>query len=68
MYLACDLTRRDTAADAERIDLVGFLIHSVVAQLNCATASDSDDFDAVVVEIKRLLVSYLFAIAGHWGS
>lgn len=68
MYLACDLTRRDIAADAERIDLAGFLIHSVVAQLNCATAGDSDDFDAAVVEIKRLLVSYLFAIAGYWGS
>ena len=51
MYLACALTRRDTAADAKRIDLAGFLIHSVVAQLNCATAGDSDDFDAVVVGI-----------------
>ncbi|BFL75140.1 hypothetical protein M7M4_18920 [Corynebacterium pseudogenitalium] len=68
MYLACALTRRDTAADAEHIDQGGFLIHSVVAQLNCATAGDSDDFAAVVVGIKRLLVSYLFAIADHWGS
>gem|GEM_PF-6621238 len=48
----------------DRIDLAGFLIHSVVAQLNCATASDPGDFDAVVVEIKRMLVSYLSAIAG----
>ena len=68
MYLACALTRLDTAADAERIDLAGFLIHSVVAQLNCATASDSDDFDAAVIGIKRMLVSYLFAIAAHWGG
>ena len=68
MYLACALTRLDTAADAERIDLAGFLIHSVASQLNYATAGDPSDFDAVVVEIKRMLVSYLFAIAAHWGS
>lgn len=55
-------------SDDERIDLAGFLIHSVVSQLNYATAGDPGDFDAVVVEIKRMLVSYLFAIAAHWGS
>ncbi|EET77924.1 TetR/AcrR family transcriptional regulator [Corynebacterium tuberculostearicum] len=55
-------------SDDERIDLAGFLIHNVVSQLNYATAGDPGDFDAVVVEIKRMLVSYLFAIAAHWGS
>ena len=55
-------------SDDERIDLAGFLIHSVVSQLNYATAGDPSGFDAVVVEIKRMLVSYLFAIAAHWGS
>lgn len=55
-------------SDDERIDLAGFLIHSVASQLNYATAGDPSDFDAVVVEIKRMLVSYLFAIAAHWGS
>lgn len=55
-------------SDDERIDLAGFLIHNVVSQLNYATAGDPSGFDAVVVEIKRMLVSYLFAIAAHWGS
>ena len=55
-------------SDDERSDLAGFLIHSVVSQLNYATAGAASGFDAVVVEIKRMLVSYLFAIAAHWGS
>lgn len=55
-------------SDDEHIDLAGFLIHSVASQLNYATAGDPSGFDAVVVEIKRMLVSYLFAIAAHWGS
>lgn len=48
----------------QRIELARFLVHTVVSLLNYATHADSDeDFDAVVTEIKRMLVAYLFSVA-----
>lgn len=48
----------------QRIELAGFLVHTVVSLLNYATHADStEDFDSVVAETKRMLVAYLFSVA-----
>lgn len=50
-------------SDAQRIELARFLIHTVVSLLNYAISGDPDKFDSVVMELKRMLISYLFAVA-----
>lgn len=50
-------------SDAHRIELARFLIHTVVSLLNYAISGDPDKFDSVVMELKRMLISYLFAVA-----
>ena len=50
-------------SDAQRIELASFLIHTVVSLLNYAISGDPDKFDSVVMELKRMLISYLFAVA-----
>lgn len=50
-------------SDAQRIELARFLIHTVVSLLNYAISGDPDKFDSVVMELKRMLISYLFAAA-----
>lgn len=47
----------------DRIDLAGFLVHTVVSLLNYAVSGPEENFDHVVAEIKRMLVAYLFAVA-----
>lgn len=47
----------------QRVELAGFLVHTVVSMLNYAASGDPDSFDATVMEIKRMLVAYLFAVA-----
>lgn len=48
----------------QRIELAGFLVHTVVSLLNYAThANSTEDFDSVVAETKRMLVAYLFSVA-----
>lgn len=48
----------------QRIELAGFLVHTVVSLLNYAThANSTEDFDSVVTETKRMLVAYLFSVA-----
>ncbi|MER0085913.1 TetR family transcriptional regulator [Corynebacterium sp. KPL2805] len=49
--------------DAQRIELARFLIHTVVSLLNYAISGEPDKFDSVVMELKRMLISYLFAVA-----
>lgn len=52
---------------AERRKLAGVLVHTVVSLLNYAVGAPerSDaDVDAVVAETKRMLVAYLFTVAG----
>ena len=50
-------------SDAQRIELARFLIHTVVSLLNYAISGEPDKFDSVVMELKRMLISYLFAVA-----
>ena len=50
-------------SDAQRIELARFLIHTVVSLLNYAISGDPDKFNSVVMELKRMLISYLFAVA-----
>lgn len=50
-------------SDTQRIELARFLIHTVVSLLNYAISGDPDKFDSVVMELKRMLISYLFAVA-----
>ena len=50
-------------SDAQRIELARFLIHTVVSLLHYAISGDPDKFDSVVMELKRMLISYLFAVA-----
>ncbi|TQE43624.1 TetR/AcrR family transcriptional regulator [Corynebacterium phoceense] len=47
----------------QRIELAGFLVHTVVSLLNYAVSGPEENFDHVVAEIKRMLVAYLFAVA-----
>lgn len=48
----------------ERIELAGFLVHTVVSLLNYAIRTeDADSFASVVGEVKRMLVAYLFSVA-----
>lgn len=48
----------------QRIELAGFLVHTVVSLLNYAIRNeDAAAFDSVVREIKRMLVAYLFSVA-----
>ncbi|OFR38051.1 TetR family transcriptional regulator [Corynebacterium sp. HMSC077D03] len=47
----------------ERIELSGFLVHTVVSMLNYAASGEPESFDDVVREIKRMLIAYLFAVA-----
>ncbi|MEJ5928653.1 TetR/AcrR family transcriptional regulator [Corynebacterium sp. H128] len=49
-----------------RLGLAGILIHTVTSLLNFAVRESTEDeysFEATVVEIKRMLVAYLFAVA-----
>lgn len=47
----------------DRFELAGFLVHTVTSLLNYAVADPNHDVTATVTETKRMLVSYLFAIA-----
>lgn len=48
----------------QRIELAGFLVHTVVSLLNYAIRSeDAETFTSVVDEVKRMLVAYLFSVA-----
>ncbi len=47
-----------------RIELAGFLVHTVVSLLNYAVRSDDEErFVGAVNEIKRMMVAYLFSVA-----
>ncbi|MEJ5998310.1 TetR/AcrR family transcriptional regulator [Corynebacterium sp. H130] len=46
-----------------RLGLAGILIHTVTSLLNYGIREDEYSFEATVVEIKRMLVAYLFAVA-----
>lgn len=47
----------------ERVELAGFLVHTVVSMLNYAASGEPENFDDVVGEIKRMLIAYLFSVA-----
>ncbi|WP_172820720.1 TetR/AcrR family transcriptional regulator [Corynebacterium glutamicum] len=50
----------------ERMSLAGLLVHTVSSLLNYAVRdvnSSEEDFDSIVEEIKRMLISYLFSVA-----
>ncbi len=47
----------------QRVNLGGFLVHTVVSMLNYAASENLESFDSTVMEIKRMLVAYLFAVA-----
>ncbi|MDO5032933.1 TetR family transcriptional regulator [Corynebacterium sp.] len=47
----------------DRIELAGFLVHTVVSLLNYAVSGEPENFEDVVSEIKRMLIAYLFAVA-----
>ena len=47
----------------ERVELAGFLVHTVVSMLNYAASGEPENFDNVVGEIKRMLIAYLFSVA-----
>ncbi len=51
----------------QRIELASFLVHAVVSMLNYAVSSrpgsSPESFDAIVAEIKRMLIAYLFSVA-----
>lgn len=48
----------------QRIELAGFLVHTVVSLLNYAIRADEPEaVNTVVAEIKRMLVAYLFSVA-----
>ena len=54
------------ASYAERMSLAGLLVHTVSSLLNYAVRDaeiHDDAFETIVVEIKRMLVSYLFSVA-----
>ena len=51
-------------SDEERMELAGFLVHTVVSLLNYAIRSDDPQtIDGVITEIKRMLIAYLFSVA-----
>ncbi|QPK78823.1 TetR family transcriptional regulator [Corynebacterium lizhenjunii] len=47
----------------DRIEMAGFLVHTVVSLLGYATEGDAENFAKVVAEVKRMLIAYLFAVA-----
>ncbi|APT92029.1 TetR family transcriptional regulator [Corynebacterium phocae] len=47
----------------QRMELSGFLVHSVVSMLNYAASGEPENFDTIVAEVKRMLLAYLFAVA-----
>lgn len=50
--------------EEQRMELAGFLIHTVVSLLNYAIRSeDPESIDSVIAEIKRMLIAYLFSVA-----
>lgn len=50
--------------EEQRMELAGFLIHTVVSLLNYAIRSDDpESIDSVIAEIKRMLIAYLFSVA-----
>lgn len=50
--------------DEQRMELAGFLVHTVVSLLNYAIRNDdSESIDSIIREIKRMLISYLFSVA-----
>lgn len=50
--------------DEQRMELAGFLVHTVVSLLNYAIRSDDPNtIDSVIAEIKRMLIAYLFSVA-----
>ena len=54
------------ASYEERMSLAGLLVHTVSSLLNYAVRDaeiPDEAFEAIVVEIKRMLVSYLFSVA-----
>ncbi|WP_080796446.1 TetR/AcrR family transcriptional regulator [Corynebacterium pacaense] len=57
------------ASYEERMSLAGLLVHTVSSLLNYAVRDvgpgpeDDPAFNAIVVEIKRMLISYLFSVA-----
>lgn len=46
-----------------RLGLAGILIHTVTSLLNYGIREDDYSFEGTVIEIKRMLVAYLFAVA-----
>ena len=51
-------------SEEERMELAGFLVHTVVSLLNYAIRSDDPKaIDRVITEIKRMLIAYLFSVA-----
>jgi uncharacterized protein (DUF2336 family) len=51
-------------SEEQRMELAGFLVHTVVSLLNYAIRSDDpESIDAVIAEIKRMLIAYLFSVA-----
>lgn len=55
------------AAEEDRRNLAGFLVHTVSSMLNYAVRELEEHgeahFDRVVEEVKRMLVAYLFSVA-----
>lgn len=50
--------------EEQRMELAGFLVHTVVSLLNYAIRSDDpESIDSVIEEIKRMLIAYLFSVA-----